>query len=425
MNNIGKLGQKIAVALFISNSFFSASIIISFTVGAIVVVQLAGNSSRWTGVPSTLILVGAALVAYPMGRLMDRAGRRIGLSLGYVFGISGALMSGIAIVEGSLPIFLLGILLIGLTKGVIDMGRYAAAEASPPGRRGRAISLVVLGGTVGAIIGPSLIDATNNLAIGAGLPDLSGPWFAAVILFIFALIIINLFLRPDPREIARQLAALEPNSPSSVESNRPSPKKGRTFQEIFREPAAKLAIGSMVFGQLAMVLVMTVTPIHMHGHQHPIASISWVIMAHTLGMFGLSFVSGWLADKFGRARIILAGGLILTVACLTAPLSTGVPGLAVVLFLLGLGWNFCFVAGSTLLDDILKHHEKGRIQGSIEAMINLSSGLGSISSGFIFAAAGFAVMSWATILVAMVPITLVVLSGDAGRKVPLEGTAPS
>ncbi|NIV30722.1 MAG: MFS transporter, partial [Anaerolineae bacterium] len=90
--------------------------------------------------------------------LMDRAGRRVGLSLGYIFGISGALISGWAVVEQSLPALLAGVLLAGLARGVIDMGRYAAAEASRPDRRARAISLVVLGGTVGSIAGPSLTD---------------------------------------------------------------------------------------------------------------------------------------------------------------------------------------------------------------------------------------------------------------------------
>jgi MFS family permease len=106
MNNVERAGQRTAFVLLISQSLFSASSIIAFTVGSIIVVQLADSNSQWTGVPSTLALVGAALVVYPVGRLMDRVGRRVGLSLGYIFGISGALVTGWAVVEQSLPVFI-------------------------------------------------------------------------------------------------------------------------------------------------------------------------------------------------------------------------------------------------------------------------------------------------------------------------------
>jgi MFS family permease len=420
MNNLERAGQRTAFVLLLSQGLFSASSIIVFTVGSIIVVQLADGNSRWTGVPSTLALVGAAVVVYPMGRLMDRAGRRVGLSLGYFFGIAGALITGWAIVEQSLSIFLVGVLLAGLARGVIDMGRYAAAEASRPGRRAQAISLVVLGGTVGSIVGPSLTDLTTNLAQRVGLPGLSGPWFAAGLLLALALMVIYVFLRPDPQTIARHLTASGSNQ--LVHNRRLHGERGRTLHEILRSPSARLAMGAMVFSRFAMVSVMTVTAVHMHGHQHEIGSISWVIMAHTLGMFGLSFVTGWLADRLGRATMIAAGGLILALACLMAPLSTGVAWLAVALFLLGLGWNFCFVAGSALLDDVLRPPEKGRVQGMTETMINVASGVGSMSSGLIFAALGFATTSWANILIAMIPVMLVVLS-KAAPKTPAHRAA--
>ena len=116
----------------------------------------------------------------------------------------------------------------------------------------------------------------------------------------------------------------------------------------------------MVFSQLAMVIVMTITPIHMHEYDHGLGDVSIVMTAHTLGMFGFSLVTGWLTDRVGRQRTILIGALLSTIACATAPLSVEVPGLAITLFLLGLGWNFGFVAGSALLDDVLRTSEKGR-----------------------------------------------------------------
>jgi MFS family permease len=144
-------------------------------------------------------------------------------------------------------------------------------------------------------------------------------------------------------------------------------------------------------------------------------------MAHTIGMFGLSFLTGWLVDRLGRAPMILVGGLVLISACLISPLSTDVPWLALGLFLLGLGWNFCYVAGSTLLADRLSTGEKGQTQGIVDTLINLISAAGSLSSGLVFAALGFLTMNWFGILVSLIPIGLVLLFRALKPVVPVEG----
>jgi MFS family permease len=156
-NNLEKSSQKVTLALLATQSLSSASFMMVFTVGSIIAVALAGGNSQWTGVPSTLVMVGAALIAYPVGRLMDRVGRRPGLTLGFAFGILGAVIAGLAVINNSLLLFLLGVFLIGFNRGTNDLGRYAAAEANVISKRARAISLVVLGGTVGSITGPGLI----------------------------------------------------------------------------------------------------------------------------------------------------------------------------------------------------------------------------------------------------------------------------
>jgi MFS family permease len=163
----------------------------------------------------------------------------------------------------------------------------------------------------------------------------------------------------------------------------------------------------------------------MHGQHHSLASISWVIMAHTLGMFGLSFMTGWLVDTWGQLKIIFAGGLLLVAACLLAPVWNNVFWFALALFLLGLGWNFCFVAGSALLAAVLRPSEKGRTQGLTDMMVNIASGIGSVGSGLVFAAMGFWVMSWLSIVIAVTPMLLVLLSSRWGRKTALEGAVSS
>jgi MFS family permease len=402
MDQLEKTGQKITWALLGSQSLFSAAMIISFTVSGIIVVELAEGNKQWAGVPGTVLLIGAAGAAYVMGRFMDRFGRRPGLTLGYLFGIGAALLAAWAVINQSLTLYLLSIIGMGLNRGTNDLGRYAAAEANPVHKRARALSLVVLGGTFGSIFGPLLVDWAGQMAERYGLPVFSGPWLVAGIFLALALILINLLLHPDPQAIGRELAALEPETPVDQARRRP-------YREIFTDPRTKIATGAMICGQLAMVTVMTITPVHMHGHQHSLASISWVIMAHTLGMFGLSFMTGWLVDRWGQPRIIMLGGLMLVAACGLAPLWDNVLWLAVALFLLGLGWNFCFVAGSALLTAVLRPGEKGRTQGLTDALVYIASGVGSLGSGLIFAALGFWVMSWLSILIALVPVLLVIL----------------
>lgn len=414
MNELEKISRKITFTLLVGQSLFSASFIMAFTVGSIIAVELANKNDRWSGVPSTLVVAGAALMAYPMGRFMDRFGRRLGLSVGYVLGISAALLAALGTIASSLWIFLSGFLLLGLTRGIIDQGRYAAAEASPISKRAQAISWVVLGGTAGSILGPGLISLTSGLAVRLGLPPLSGAWLACGLFFALALLINNLFLRPDPQEIGRQWAALEPGAAA------PSKGGGRPYAEILQDSRAKVATGALIFGQLAMVTVMTMTPLHMHHHHHPLTTISWVIMAHTMGMFGLSFVTGWLVARLGQIPIILAGGITLILACLTAPLSNEAIWLGVSLFLLGLGWNFCFVSGSALLADVLRNEERGRVQGLTDTMINLVSGTGSIGGGLIFAASGYPAISWLGILASLIPILLILFVRFFRPQVPIK-----
>jgi MFS family permease len=349
---------------------------------------------------------------------MDSIGRRLGLSMGHLLGVLGAGVTAWAVLQSSLWIFLAGMFLLGAARGTVDLGRYAAADSSPKEKRGRAISLVVLGGTFGSITGPSLLVFAGGLAVRLGLPEEVGSWIVVGVIFVLGIVLLQLFLHPDPRDIALQLASEEVKRPISE-------TEVRQWQTIFSDARTKLAIAAMVFSQLAMTIVMTITPVHMSQHDHGIGDVSLVIMAHTLGMFGFSFFTGWITDKLGRQRTILIGALISTVACATAPLSLEVPGLAITLFLLGLGWNFGFVAGSALLDDVLRPSEKGRYQGSVDTLVKLASGAGSLGSGLLFASAGFAYTSWGTILAAIFPALLLLMLGTMKQPEPLPETASS
>jgi MFS family permease len=162
----------------------------------------------------------------------------------------------------------------------------------------------------------------------------------------------------------------------------------------------------MVLGQMVMVLVMVITSLHMRGHNHGLADISVVISSHTFGMYAFSIVSGRLADRWGRGPVILFGSATLVIACLAATISPDVLPLGVALFLLGLGWNFCYVGGSTLLADQLSPVERARTQGTNDLLVGLASATGSLSSGFIFAALGYNVMAYVSAVFAVIPLVV-------------------
>jgi MFS family permease len=180
--------------------------------------------------------------------------------------------------------------------------------------------------------------------------------------------------------------------------------ESRPIFEILRQPAATTAVTAMVLGQVVMVAIMVITSLHMEDHQHNRADIYTVISGHTFGMFAPSIVSGWLLDKWGRGRMILIGSFTLLLACVTAPLSPDVLPLSVALFLLGVGWNFCFVGGSTLLADQLSAVERSRTQGTNDLLVGLASAFISLSSGFIFDATSYTVMAVVAGALSLVPL---------------------
>jgi MFS family permease len=227
------------------------------------------------------------------------------------------------------------------------------------------------------------------------------------------MVLTALLVRPDPLVIARATGR-QPAGEGPTVAMRVG--QGRTLQQIFSRPAAILAVAAMLIGQLVMTLLMVITPLDMSHHNHDDKAISWVIMAHTLGMFGLSGATGWLIDRFGRTVIILGGVMLLILSSLIAPLSPEVVPLAVALFLLGLGWNFCFIAGSSLLSRQLATEERGRAQGASEMMVALGSGAGSLGAGLLFEVRGMVAVGLTGLVCSLVLMGLLVWAAWPGRR---------
>jgi MFS family permease len=377
--------QRITATLFISQSLFSGSMILSFTLLPIISAHLSGTD-RAAGVPPTMMMLGRAIAAYPVGWLMDRTGRRLGLSLGYLFAAAGSVLSVLSIsMWESFPWLCASVLLIGMGRGVSEQARFVAAEVYHPVKRAGVIGLIVFAGTIGAVGGPLLVSPSTWLAAYFGLHPHSGPYLVSVTLTVLAFMLIFCLLYPDPMKVGRALA----QDLNGVEEK----NTGRKLWQIFIDRTVRLGVGAMIIGQFVMTLIMVITPLHMSHHAHEATAISWVIMAHTLGMYGLSSLTSRLSDRFGQVKIVVAGALILSISTVLTPISNEVSMLAFSLFLLGLGWNFCFIAGSTLFFSGLLPFERGRAQGASEMMVALAAGAGSLGTGAVFAEAGIVVVS--------------------------------
>jgi MFS family permease len=343
-----------------------------------------GGGDGWAGIPSAIYQLGAAAAAVVWGTALDRIGRRPTLMLGMGVGAAGAALAANAVARHHLSWFLFGVLLMGMAQSAMQLGRFVAAEVHAAADRGRAISRVVVGATVGAVFGPLAVGPAGTAAAQAGLDPLAGPYAVSVVLFALVAVVLGLFLHPDPRELGRQVESAASTGPA-VEP--------RALAGIFRDPLAALAAATMVCGQLVMVMLMVITSVHMAHHHHPLSSIAAVISSHVFGMFAFSVVSGRLTDALGRVRVIAIGAALLLAACATAPLSLRVVPLAASLMVLGLGWNLCYVAGTTLLADRLTAGERGRAQGFNDFLIGSVSAAGAVLSGAVFAAAGYAWMA--------------------------------
>jgi MFS family permease len=316
---------------------------------------------------------------------MARRGRRAGIVLGLGVAVIGGALAVLAVMAASLILLLVSSALVGFGNAALNLSRYAAADLYPVERRAGALGFVVWGSTIGAVVGPNLVAPAGALAPSLGLLPLAGG-FAMAFLFLV---------------VALGVAALGPRAPIQPQLDEPTravghvrPSQRGLLAELIRKPQGRIALVALVTSQLVMTLVMTMTPYHLHAEGHGLETVGLVISAHTLGMFAFSPLSGRLTDRFGANAMILAGFSVLAVAgVLAAAIPDSGVGLTVPMFLLGVGWNLGFVAGSSLLASEAPLGDRARMQGATDALVWATAAVASFSSGYVVATASFAFLA--------------------------------
>ena len=422
---------RITASLFLSQAFYSSAFIGVFAVMPILATRFGGSPAQ-AGLPVTLTMAGRALASYPLGWAMDRYGRRMALTIGFAGGVVSAVLGVLAVWTSSLWLLLASAALMGLARSASEQARFIAAEVHAPAMRDNMIGLIVFAGTFGAVGGRAAAEMGSWLRLSFGLNEFAVAYLLAIGLLALALLCTQILLRPDPLtlrwkaepEFLPESGALPKVAgalPAAAASGAvPAPRRGRPLLEIFSAPDMQIAVTAIAMGQLVMTMLMVITPLHMNICGYDTLNVSTALAVHTLGMFALSPLTGWMSRQVGRVPVICAGALVLMACGLLAPYAVSLYALYFGMFALGYGWNLCHVAGSALLAQMVPEGEGGRVQGAAEVIVSITSGIGSLSSGALFAWRGFSGPGAAGLLLAGLILVAVAVATSANRRLALE-----
>jgi MFS family permease len=413
------------------------------SLSSLVVARLSGSTAI-SGLAGTATVLGAALLALPTAKASGGSGRRAGLTLAYGCALLGSLIVVLAISVASWPLLLGGLVLFGGASAGNLASRYSATDLSPPGHSARHLSWVVWAGTIGSVTGPNLTEPAEHLGRELGLAPDTGPFVLALLTFAVALAIIGITLRPDPLLLARSAALSTPSpavrattapptarattapastvpvsaaqTPAASALNPPAPvvpaataKSAGTLRlgwRTLREtPVARRALIVIAVSHTAMVSVMSMTPVHLDHGGATYTVIGIVISLHIAGMYILSPVVGWLADRIGRLQVMLIGmGLLLAAAALAGEAGPhDVVQVSVGLALLGVGWSCGLISGSAMLSEAVPLRHRPAVQGLSDMLMNVCGATGTVVAGVIVGSLSYGVLGAAVAV--MVTIT--------------------
>jgi MFS family permease len=357
---------RTALLLAACQALYQTSGVVIITAGGLVGQMLASDKALAT-LPISAWMTGTMLVTIPASLLMGRIGRKAGFTIGALLGTGAGALAVVGVVIGSFWLFTAAHLLHGSYQAFAQFYRFAAADAATPAFRSRAISYVLTGGVVAAVLGPNIVALTKDLIVT--IPFVAS-YAALVVLALIATTVVGLIDIPKPVEQRTE----EPARPLSA---------------IARQPVFLVAIVVSAIGYGVMNLAMTATPLAMAGHQHSISQTAFVIQWHVLGMFVPSFFTGAIIARFGTPWVMLAG-----VALLLAHVVIALSGAEFLYFLsaltlLGVGWNFAYIGGSTLLTEAYRPSERALVQGVNDFIIFTTVVCSSFASGALLHGAGW------------------------------------
>lgn len=309
--------------------------------------------------PHALVIVGTALLTLPAALLMRRIGRKNGFVIGGLIGAAGGVVCMYGVLAADFWVFALGTLLFGASAGFAQHYRFAVTDVASVAFRSKAISWVLAAGVVSGFAGPEIAKLSKDLF----LPTVFlGPYLFLIIITLLSSVVVLFIDIPNltPKEAA---------------------DSGRPMREIMRQPVFIVAVLSATIGQGVMNLLMTATPLAMHHANHPFDDTAFVIQWHTVFMFAPGFFTGSLIKRWGEINIMLTG-LVLLAFCVPIALA----GNTVFLFwssmsLLGLGWNFSFTAGTSLLAEAHTPSERAKTQGWVNFIIYGVAAVSALSAG--------------------------------------------
>ncbi|MBY6032326.1 MFS transporter [Marinobacter daepoensis] len=387
--------QNVAI-LVISQVAFMVAAITVMTLSGVVGQQLSPDPGLAT-LPIAIMMLGTVFSTLPASLFMKNVGRRRGFMVGALLGVGGGLVSFGGIVAESFALFCFGSMLLGVYQGFAMYYRFAALDVASPSFRSRAISFVLAGGVVAAFLGPWNASALGDVvsSVPNGAPYLSIAVLALLVFVLLTQLKVPYVGEAHQGEVARPLRA------------------------IGRNPAFVVALASGALGYAIMVLVMTATPLAMRAQAFSMDQVAFIMQWHVLGMYVPSFFTGALISRVGLSRVLMAGCTILIVAVVTAMQGASLAHFWVALVCLGVGWNFLFIGGSTLLSSLHTEAERGKVQGVNDLIIFVLVTIGSLMSGTLLHQLG-----WETLNVLMLaPIAVVALSvlwmGARKRSAPV------
>lgn len=381
--------------LSISAVLGRGAIVITFVVASLLTERILG-SSTWAGIAGAAVTIGTAISSTALSTYMSRAGRRPGLTVGYAAAGFGALVAVLGGQRSMLLVLLLGLVMFGVGQGAANLSRYAAADLADPMTRGKAISAVVFASTLGAVGGPALSGLAASAGGRVGLDELVGAFAFSAGFFALAGLAVFVWLRPDPLVVVGRVRRAG-HEPERVDDTGSEERAGLAvgLAASMANPLSRLALIGLVVSQTVMVMIMTMTPLHMNAHGKSVGLIGWVLSAHTAGMFAFAPLAGWFADRYGRVPATAVAAIVLIISTVMTAFAHEAPSLLMFpgLYLLGLGWSFGEVGCSALLTESVIERDQVAAQGAADLIKSVASGAGALGSGIVFTMAGFHILS--------------------------------